>query len=185
VPELVDPHANYQWSFLEAVAEVRERREDERYAGLTIIGHVGDFEGEFFPLESLVDTDTFVRFCQRLRDLANSETWLPEGIVASTYLWWVDGDQYLGRLSIRHRLTPWLQEYGGHIGYVVRPSARRRGHATAMLLAALPFAHGLGIDPVLVTCDDTNYPSRAVIERAGGVLEDRRGNKLRYWIPTS
>ncbi len=54
-----------------------------------------------------------------------------------------------------------------------------------MLAAALPVANRLGIDPVLVTCDDTNVASRRVIETNGGVFEDQRGEKLRYWIATS
>jgi predicted acetyltransferase len=81
-------------------------------------------------------------------------------------------------------LTPALLEGGGHIGYDVRPSARRRGHATAMLCAALPLARGLGIESALVTCDVTNVASRKVIEAAGGILEDQRGGKLRFWLPT-
>jgi len=67
----------------------------------------------------------------------------------------------------------------------VRRSARRQGHATAMLAAALPVAASLGIDPALVTCDDTNLGSRKVIEGNGGMLEDQRGVKLRFWVPTS
>ena len=184
MPELVAPAARYQRSFLDSVVEIRECGEDERYAGLTIIGAIGDYEGEYFPFETLHDPETFAEYCRRLGQLSAPDTWLPDGIVASTYLWWVDGEEYLGRLSIRHALTPWLLEYGGHIGYVVRPSARRVGHATAMLRAALPVAHRLGIDPVLVTCDDTNEPSRKVIETAGGVFDDVRGPKLRFWIPT-
>jgi predicted acetyltransferase len=62
-----------------------------------------------------------------------------------------------------------------------RPSARERGHATAMLAAALPVARGLGIGHALVTCDDDNLASRKVIEANGGVLEDQRAVKLRYW----
>ena len=62
--------------------------------------------------------------------------------------------------------------------------ARRRGHATAMLQSALPVAHGLGIDPALVTCDLTNLASRRVIEAAGGVPAQTMGNKLRFWVPT-
>jgi len=104
--------------------------------------------------------------------------------VPDTELWWVDGDEYLGRIAIRPRLTPALLEVGGHIGYDVRPSARRRGHATEMLRQALAIAHGLGIDRALITCDADNVGSRTVIERNGGVLEDRRGNKLRFWAPT-
>ncbi|SNR75039.1 Predicted acetyltransferase [Actinoplanes regularis] len=109
----------------------------------------------------------------------------PEGFVPSTTLWWVEDEHYLGRLAIRHRLTASLLEAGGHIGYDVRPSARRRGHATAMLRAALPVARGLGIASALVTCDLTNAASRKVIEANGGVFADQRGEKLRFWVPTS
>lgn len=95
------------------------------------------------------------------------------------------GDEYLGRLSIRHELTDGLREFGGHIGYVVRPSARRQGNAGAMLAASLPIARGLGIDAALLTCDATNAGSRRVIESSGGVFEDQREERLRFWVPTS
>lgn len=104
--------------------------------------------------------------------------------VPMTTLWYVEDDTFLGRLAIRHRLTPFLLERGGHIGYDVRPTARRRGHATAMLRRALPVCRDLGIDRVLVTCDTTNTGSRKVIEAGGGEFEDERGGKLRYWIRT-
>src|SRR5215469_7386969 len=61
--------------------------------------------------------------------------------VPETVLWWVDDGEFIGHVSIRHELNEWLFEQGGHIGYDVRPSARRRGHATAMLAASLPFAY--------------------------------------------
>lgn len=54
-----------------------------------------------------------------------------------------------------------------------------------MLTAALPIARALGIDPALLTCDEDNATSRKVIEANGGVVEDKLGGKLRYWIPTS
>jgi predicted acetyltransferase len=44
---------------------------------------------------------------------------------------------------------------------------------------------GLGVDPALVTCDQDNTGSILVIEAAGGVLEDVRGVKRRYWVPTA
>ena len=116
---------------------------------------------------------------QSAEDSARSASFVP-----STTLWLVEGDEYLGRVGMRHRLNPDLLERGGHIGYDVRASARRRGYATQMLREAMPVAHALGIDPALVTCDVTNVASRKVIERNGGVLEDRRGEKLRYWVPT-
>lgn len=115
---------------------------------------------------------------------ADETTELPPDLVHQTVLWFVEGDEWLGRLSIRHRLTPPLLELGGHIGYVVRPSARRQGYATEMLAQSLPVAAELGIDPALVTCDTDNDASRKVILAAGGELEDERHGKLRFWVPT-
>ena len=107
------------------------------------------------------------------------------GRVPQITLWWVSGDEYLGRIPIRHRLTAHLREIGGHIGYDIRPSARQHGHATAMLAAALPVARSLGIDPALLICDDDNIASRKVIEANGGTLEDHRHGKARCWVSTS
>lgn len=108
----------------------------------------------------------------------------PEGYVPSTHLWWVEGTVFLGRIHIRHRLTPFLREAGGHVGYHVVPPHRRRGHATAMLAAALPVAEALGVDCLLLTCDADNGASRRVIENNGGLFHDQRGAKLRFWLPT-
>ena len=124
---------------------------------------------------------TFV--AERLRG-ADPEAPRPEGIVLCDYFWITDGDEMVGFLALRHELTPWLLEEGGHIGYSVRPSARRRGVATAALRLVLPHASALGIDPALVTCDVDNVASAKVIEANGGVLEDVRGIKKRYWVPT-
>ena len=183
--EFVQPDVQYQQSFLAAVDEIRAAEEDERYTGLSVIMPVGDFPGESFSSDELKDPGRFAAYTERLRELAEPGTWLPDGVVPATHLWWVDGDDFLGRLSIRHSLTPFLLNLGGHIGYVVRPSARGRGAATAMLRAALPVANQLGIDPALVTCDDDNRASSRVIETCGGVFEDQRENKLRYWLATS
>jgi len=108
----------------------------------------------------------------------------PSGYVPSTHLWWVEGEEFLGRVQIRHRLTPHLLEVAGHLGYHVVPHHRRRGHAKAMLAAALPIAAALGIDCLLLTCDSDNVGSRKVIEANGGLFQDQRGDKLRYWVPT-
>jgi predicted acetyltransferase len=176
MPALVEPTVAVRESFLAAMEEFATE------------GRVGD--------GSMVGRD-LAEWCERwaseegfaahvaalVRDREEDAPRTP-GWVPCTTLWWVDGPHYLGRIGIRHRLTPSLREVGGHIGYDIRRSARRQGHATAMLAAALPVAAGLGIDPVLVTCDADNVGSRKVIEANGGVLEDQRGVKLRYWVPT-
>jgi predicted acetyltransferase len=131
------------------------------------------------------DPAEFQRFIDGMRAEELEETPRPANYVPTTYLWWIDGDAFLGRLSIRHRLAPEpAGSRNGHIGYEVRPSARRQGHATAMLAASLPWAARIGLDPVLLTCDDDNEASRRTIERNGGVPDEPLVGKLRWWIPT-
>jgi predicted acetyltransferase len=108
--------------------------------------------------------------------------------LAATHRWAVSGDLFVGRLSIRHELNDALRIEGGHIGYDTVPSFRGRGIATEMLRQALPVARTLGLQAVLITCDDTNAASIRVIERNGGVLEKTRvlapdrPPKRYYWI---
>ena len=135
--------------------------------------------------DSWSSPDGFEAYVVHLLALSSQEALRPDGFVPETRLWWTDGPEFLGRLSIRHRLTPHLLERGGHIGYDVCASVRRRGHATAMLHAALPVARDLGIESALITCDVDNIASKRVIEKNGGVFEDRRGEKLRFWVPTT
>ncbi len=94
----------------------------------------------------------------------------------------------VGRVSIRHELNPFLTDFGGHIGYAVRPRYRGRGFASEILRQALVLARAEGIERVLLACDDDNLASIAIIERHGGVLEDTRIDpdgiaKRRYWVP--
>lgn len=179
MPRLIAPDTRVHQSFLRAMAEFQA----EGRGGLddqSIVGRdLQRFGGRWH------DPRVFAAYVRQVRAEALTETPRPEHLVPSTTLWWVDGTEYLGRIAIRHRLNAFLRDYGGHIGYDVRPSARRRGHATAMLRAALPVAHRLGVDPALVTCDEDNVASRKVIEANGGVFEDRRGVKLRYWVATA
>jgi predicted acetyltransferase len=114
---------------------------------------------------------------------------LPPRHVPSTFLFAFKGSRIVGRVSIRHMLNDFLQRAGGHIGYVVVPEFRRQGHATEILRQALHIAHEqLGIDRVLVTCDEDNVGSIRTIEKNGGILEDIVSGpdlerpKRRYWI---
>jgi predicted acetyltransferase len=131
---------------------------------------------------------SFARYLEVLAERARGEH-VPPGQVASTFLFGFDGPKIVGRVSIRHSLNDFLLRLGGHIGYVVVPEFRRRGYATAMLGLSLRFAREqLGIDRVLLTCDDDNVGSIRTIEKNGGVLEnvitgpDLAKPKRRYWI---
>jgi predicted acetyltransferase len=178
MPILTAPTSAVHRSFLAAWDEFMA--EDERWMGARTI--VGD-EQEW-SREQAEDPVEFARMVAAIRTEADPATELPSGLVHQTVLWYVEGDEWLGRLSIRHRLNPALLEVAGHITYGVRPSARRQGHGTRMLAQSLPVAAELGIDPVMVSCDTDNVGSRKVIQAAGGELEDERHGKLRFWVPT-
>jgi predicted acetyltransferase len=112
------------------------------------------------------------------------------GKVPSDYFWITagdggPGDEVVGFLNLRHELNDWLLDQGGHIGYSVRPARRRQGHAKRALALAVRRSAALGLDRVLVTCDTDNVGSARTIEACGGVLEDVRGQKRRYWITTA
>lgn len=167
--DLVPPDARYKDSYL---AGAREMQQDghERYQDLDFAALALDFPA-------------FVAAQRALATTPARPGWSTE-----TQLWGVDGAAWVGRLSIRHTLTDGLREYGGHIGYEVRPSRRREGHGTTMLRLALPHARALGIIRVMITCDESNIGSRRIIEANGGQLQDvvklpyRPEPTMRWWI---
>ncbi|MFJ2769523.1 GNAT family N-acetyltransferase [Streptomyces sp. NPDC087300] len=176
MPQLAPPSGLVHHSFITAMEEFRaEGRggpDDDTTLGRTLRDYAGRWQ----------DPAVFAAYVAEVRGSAYPAE--PLGVPVTT-LWYAEGADYIGRIAVRHTVgTRFLREYGGHIGYDVRPTARRRGHATEMLRACLPYAAELGLESVLVTCDTDNIGSRKVIEAAGGAYEDERGGKLRYWIQT-
>ncbi|GAB3879279.1 GNAT family N-acetyltransferase [Kibdelosporangium lantanae] len=104
---------------------------------------------------------------------------------SDTYRWIVEDDRVLGGIALRHEFTEYVR-WAGHIGFGVRPSARRRGVASWALGAILDEAKTLGMERVLVVCATNNVASASTIERLGGefetIGETRFGPVRRYWI---
>ena len=175
MPDLIAPTVRLRRSFLEGIAEFRA---DTAYPPSWFVENVD-------PEALTGDEAAFERYAERVRSETQEETARANKWVPTTTLWWASGEEFLGRLAIRHRLTAELWADGGHIGYDVRPGARRRGHATAMLAAALPIAAGLGIEEALLTVRESNIGSRSAVERNGGRHVDTLGEMRRYWVPTT
>ena len=139
--------------------------------------------GHWFLPEGLqfdTDRDSF-RALVALLGRIRRET--PGGVpVPTDFLWIFDGEEMVGFIRIAHRLDPELLERGGHIGYSIRPSRRREGHAGCALRLALGRCRELGVDRVLVVCDEGNIASERTIVASGGIHEDTRDGVRRFWI---
>lgn len=169
---LVYPSIKYKISFLEAVAEFK--KENNQYVLSVDI-----------PIDEV--KKNFSAYVKRIRNLSKG-IGLVKGYVPETVYWFLARKKFIGRVSIRHRLTKHLRRIGGHIGYEIRPTERRKGYGKKILKLALPKARKLGIKKALVTCDATNIASRKIIEHCGGVFENAtsqgkgKPKKLRFWI---
>jgi len=146
-------------------------------------------DGFSFLLE-VSEGQGWAQYVQRLDQVSRGAGLGPGQVQATCLVAEVDG-QIIGRTSIRHELNAYLATVGGHIGFGVRPQFRRRGYATEILRQSLRLSHRLGIDPALVTCDDDNRGSAAVIERCGGIVDavvpdpDGGAPRRRYWVATA
>ncbi|PEX90680.1 GNAT family N-acetyltransferase [Bacillus cereus] len=133
------------------------------------------------------DPSDFQAMIQELLDAHNGinipETWVPD----STYWLVTDDNRIVGAVNIRHSLTDHLFNAGGHIGYGIRPSERRKGYATKLLELSLEKTKELNIKKALVVCDEVNTASEKTILHNGGLRDkdytEEDGNVVRrFWI---
>lgn len=188
---LVKPQKRYQKSFLKAVEEIQAEKSNNPFSAKMVENNL--------DVEALRDEQNFARYLEYLDAEANLQEITANGRVPNTTLWLVnkkdDGSEiFLGRLNIRHYLTPRLRNSFGHLSYLIRPSARGRGYGQRILKMALPVAKELVTDlekyqyQVLVTCKANNLISQKVIIGAGGVF-DREvvlpsfDRELLYFVP--
>ena len=133
------------------------------------------------------------------RLLDNYESWLNklnniditnEKIPSNTYFAIrIIDNKIIGMINIRHRLNEYLTKIGGHIGFSVRPTERKKGYATEILFLGLKQCKKLNMEKILVICDKSNIASAKTIVKNNGVLENEIFDKglsediiQRYWI---
>jgi predicted acetyltransferase len=171
---LIEPTVDLEASHRSFVAEMRAAGE------------------ELIPWVLAFPSESFAEYVAQLRDAARG-IGIAEGKVPHATYWLVetrdDGlREIVAVANVRFELNETLLSHGGHVGYGVRPSARRRGFATTILRLALTELQARGIDRVLVTCDPSNTGSAKAIGRNGGVLAKTEfipelGRVVaRYWI---
>ena len=121
------------------------------------------------PLRHMDNVSEWLEFNQRCE---NEET-LPENLVTSEqYIFVRESDnKIVGMIQFRHYLNEFLEKYGGHIGYSVRPDERRKGYAKMMLSNCIDLCKLYGLEKILITCIQGNEGSKQTILANGGVYE--------------
>src|ERR1700691_5526511 len=169
MPELIPPTARLHAAWLEAQAEWGRGQHEDGF-GLRPSDEVGS------PAD-------FAAWLARLA----SQSELADGAGGDPcpYPWVVEDDRVLGGIALRYGSDDYVR-WAGHIGYGIRPSARRRGLASWALGRMLDEARAGGHDPALLVCAVDTLASAKTTERCGGVLESITGSKFgpvrRYWI---
>lgn len=163
---------------------------------MTMAEEIMDYKREFIEEGSSMDGTGSLRRCETAQEwidfnrmMENPETVPAHFVPSSQYVYLRTSDRRIvGMIQLRHELNEYLKNFGGHIGYSVRPSERRRGYAGSMLAEFLPVCRRMGLGRVLVTCLTGNVASRRTILKNGGVYENTafepelRANLERYWI---
>jgi predicted acetyltransferase len=167
--KLIEPTIKLKNEFLEMVEE-----------------HITEGNHKIWQYDQAVEN--FEKYVQDRLDWKEGKS-LPEGWIPASEFWLVrEKNLILGTSSLRHKLTEHLRNIGGHIGYNIRPSQRRKGYGTLILKLTLQKARELGLGRVLVTCDEDNVASIKIIEKNGGKLKniyvsrELKQPKRRYWI---
>jgi predicted acetyltransferase len=170
--ELIELSPPYQDSFLAGLRELQA-------------------DGQLLHYDIASISADFVAFTQALQNNKDRAK-IPANRVPDVDYWLYENNSILlGHLSLRYELNAFLLQMGGHIGYQICPSYRRQGHGKTILQLGLAKARAIGLQRVLVTCDETNIGSKKIIETNGGqlenaiLLEDNPIRKLRYWIDIS
>lgn len=114
--------------------------------------------------------ETKQSFADLLRFLEVAHTQPIPGYVPEQTYWLVVDEEVCGVLHFRHPLNAALLQFGGHVGYTIRPSRRQRGYGSLILRLGLPkiWKRQPELRRVLLTCYENNPASQRIIERNGG-----------------
>ena len=146
--------------------------------------HIDYGETHIHGSSGFMKANTYEEWLEKITWNQNDAT--PDWVTGSVYFA-VIGGRIIGTIAVRHYLNDSLLNSGGHIGYGIRPSERRKGYGAQMLTLALEKCREFGIDKALITCDKNNIASAKTAIKNGATLENEitedNGNILqRYWI---
>lgn len=172
---LVFPTIEYEQQAKELIEEITRLDNDnpDKWAGFS----------------RLQEFDDYKEWLQIIINELDKNNLAPGRVAATTYFTVRKSDnRILGIINIRHELNDYLFNFGGHIGYSIRPTERRKGYGSKQLELGLEKCLNLDIKKVLITCREVNMGSAKTIESCNGKLEnivynsDKEENFKRYWI---
>lgn len=141
-------------------------------AGDYIREHIEHGESDLHGAALMEKKETFDEWLTMIKNNRNQYT-VQDGWVPATTFFAIrkEDGKLIGMMDIRHELNDFLREYGGHLGMGVRPTERRKGYATQILMMALDYCRSIGLDKVMAACYEENAASRNTILKCGGELE--------------
>lgn len=80
-------------------------------------------------------------------------------------------NKIVGTINVRWNLSKEMLQFGGHIGYGIRPTERRKGYNKINLYLGMIEAKKVGLDNVMLDCDVNNLGSDKTLKALGGKLE--------------
>lgn len=153
IPFLSKPIDIYKKSYLEALDEFQKEGINLKYD------------------KSELNKD-FNKFIDELNMLETNPK-LESGRVKEIIFWLIDENEFIGRISIRPQLSPYLQRYDGNVGFEIRPCKRKMGYGYTILKLGLKEVKSLGMDIAFIMCRDDNRASIKIIESTKSVLLER------------
>jgi len=146
--------------------------------------HLDCGEANIHGSSGFIRADSYESWLEKI--IRNQTEADPDWVTGSVYFA-IENDRIIGTIAVRNDLNESLRNIGGHIGYGIRPSERRKGYGAAMLALVLEKCREAGIKKALVTCDKVNIASAKTAIANGGVLEnefaEENGNVVQhYWI---
>ena len=173
--KLIKPTIEYKEQAFKMIEEARKYDADNPniFAGYSSMQKCGSYEEWLEKLDADLDFENIK----------------PGRVPAATYFSVrISDNKVIGIINIRYELNEYLENFGGHIGYSIRVTERKKGYGCKQLKLALEKCLEIPINKVLVTCMDNNIGSEKVIKSCGGIYEDTRYsneegyNFKRYWI---
>jgi predicted acetyltransferase len=170
--KLEKPSIEHKQSYLKALKEFHE-------------------EGRYTFLEIEDVSENFAEFIEKVNNGKRHlhkpyADWIEP--VPETVLWLIKDHEFIGTLNIRHRLNWHLEKWGGHIGFIVRPSMRGKGYGKKLLQKAIPYIAHMGIERALLTIDPDDKGANKIVQFVGGKMQDtlpatdKFPSRNRYWL---